>query len=996
MTGSRDDITRTSLSGPLMAAALLLCLALAWAIYDEGFGQRPWKGYQEQFRVLYTAHLRNLRPTAASAEQALYDSPELRDMERQLDEAERTAAPRLQQIRLALGGTRARLETITGPLQDARARIATLVYGLDHAADTVARLAIQQRIDRVRQGPFLVDAERYTLDGLEARFNALRAEEAQLAGEETAIGRTAAELRRRRNEYLSDLAGGVTTQRIDSLLRKMETFPIAIRQIHVAESELVDRCESCHLGIRDPLAWAVGDTSGPRVFARHSSPELLTLHDPERFGCSPCHNGNGSATSSVEKAHGLNRGWPWALFDAKHQEAGCLQCHRQQRILDYASVLTRGRDLYQTKGCAACHRYEGFDREVDALTATREEIRRVEREAARDRLEVPLELTRGDSAPSNDEARQHYARATSLRLAIGNLAARLAELRDQAAFLAQDRKAVGPSLKDVRLKLRKSWIPVWLNDPQGFRPGTNMPHFRLADEERRAVAAFVWQAGVDTPGVPPQPRGDPARGRESFETRGCLGCHSIGEGQARVGDSFAPNLSRLGEKADYNYVARWIHDPRERTTLMAMPGFRLSWAESRDIASYLTSLKRADASYPSDVSYMDDPRLAESGRGLVNRYGCANCHEIRGFENVPRVGTELTREGSKPIEQLDFGLLAGPARREGWYSPTGFLERKLTEPAIYDRGREKAPGDRLRMPDIALTAADVQALATLLIGSVDMPIQGAFRTVPAAFRYEPTGAAKDLQEGWWIVKKYNCMGCHAIQAAQASSLSALPRYQDPDWKEKLPPALHQEGARVNPWWLARFLANPSLNETDPDRNGVRSYLQIRMPTFNFSPNEIRALVRFFEAQAGQADPYVAPRLEPLDARERDAARALFSSRVSVCVKCHVVGDPRHDRAATAPDLLLVAGRLKPDWTARWMVEPQELSPGTAMPAKLFRRVDGRWMFAGRTPGAVQGYTKDHAQLLVRYMFQLTADEQRRLLRSLPASPSARPTGGRRP
>ena len=127
MAGSRNDITRTSLSGPLLAAALLLCAGLAWAIYDEEIGQRPWKGYQEQFRALFSAHLRSLRPAAASAEQAMHDSPELREIERQLDEAERTAAPRLQQIRAALTAIRARFETMAGPLQDARARIATLV-----------------------------------------------------------------------------------------------------------------------------------------------------------------------------------------------------------------------------------------------------------------------------------------------------------------------------------------------------------------------------------------------------------------------------------------------------------------------------------------------------------------------------------------------------------------------------------------------------------------------------------------------------------------------------------------------------------------------------------------------------------------------------------------------------------------------------------------------------------------------------------------------------
>ena len=56
------------------------------------------------------------------------------------------------------------------------------------------------------------------------------------------------------------------------------------------------------------------------------------------------------------------------------------------------------------------------------------------------------------------------------------------------------------------------------------------------------------------------------------------------------------------------------------------------------------------------------------------------------------------------------------------------------------------------------------------------------------------------------------------------------------------PVLTSEGARVNPEWLRGFLANPALSTTDTDRDGVRSYLQVRMPTFYFSDNEIRSLV----------------------------------------------------------------------------------------------------------------------------------------------------------
>ena len=62
-----------------------------------------------------------------------------------------------------------------------------------------------------------------------------------------------------------------------------------------------------------------------------------------------------------------------------------------------------------------------------------------------------------------------------------------------------------------------------------------------------------------------KPQGDPEKGKEAFETRGCMACHSMGEGNQKQGGTFAANLSREGEKANYDYLVRWIHNPRERT-----------------------------------------------------------------------------------------------------------------------------------------------------------------------------------------------------------------------------------------------------------------------------------------------------------------------------------------------------------------------------------------------------------------------------------------------
>jgi mono/diheme cytochrome c family protein len=422
-----------------------------------------------------------------------------------------------------------------------------------------------------------------------------------------------------------------------------------------------------------------------------------------------------------------------------------------------------------------------------------------------------------------------------------------------------------------------------------------------------------------------------------------------------------------------------------------MPSLRLTVDEARDIASYLITLKHADASY-TPAAYMDDPQLFDKGKALVRNYGCAGCHEISGLEDEGRIGAELTTEGSKPIDRFDFGRLTEVAKRgvpiqpsgtptnkEGhdWYDQKGFIEAKLRNPGVFDYNRSEP---QLKMPKPNVTNADITALTTFLLGSVDQQF-------PPEYMYKPGDQRRDIQEGLWIISKYNCMGCHQVRIGQESVLQNLPMYQGEN-KANLPPALTTEGARVDPNWLQRFLANPALNTTELHRNGVRSYLQLRMPTFMFSDDEIQKLVKFFAAASSQVQPYIPPPLDPLTAPEKTMARELFTSPGAPCLKCHATGNPAHDQNASAPNFLLARDRLKPAWTLRWITDPAKIIPGTSMPSGLFRREGDHWVFSGPLPASFHGYSRDHADLLVRYMFQLTPEEQRSLLGRTPPA-----TGG---
>ena len=78
----------------------------------------------------------------------------------------------------------------------------------------------------------------------------------------------------------------------------------------------------------------------------------------------------------------------------------------------------------------------------------------------------------------------------------------------------------------------------------------------------------------------------------------------------------------------------------------------------------MTQKKQEPSAYP-EASFMDDPELKEEGKKWIRHYGCAGCHEISGIEDEGRIGTELTYEGSKPIERLDFALFTEVAQRGG-------------------------------------------------------------------------------------------------------------------------------------------------------------------------------------------------------------------------------------------------------------------------------------------------------------------------------------------
>jgi cytochrome c2 len=1065
-----DPITSYSFTFPLLIASLLLIVTVAWSFWDEVYGLRPWRSYQSRFSSAYSKYLDKAVQNQKKQEDAVYSSPEYKRLSAQVDDLQKSTKTQDEDIAKQIALLDEQRAALGDAFKDARGKIGHLVYQYEivPAEDKNAKAKALKEVTDGRKGIWKVDwplsdgkiqqDKPFTADELNDTFTSIMAQRATLVGKRAEINKPAKEASDTLALYVSEKLPGLNSTSLDSLRRSMKDFDERIIQINVnppgaslnnlGGAGLVDRCQSCHVGT-DPryvppqITLTKADLgmakSTDAPFTSHPDIDLLKWHPLEKFGCSPCHGGNGRAIDSVRRGHGRYEHWLWPLYYRENFEAGCQQCHAGDMVTEHAPVLNEGKQLYRAKGCVGCHRFNGFDNQDEQLVSARQRILAIQKTKGDDEQEIPRLQKLGDNAPDNVAAEKFYGQATNLTVEISRMDAEREALEGRSHNLIQEIKKVGPDLKEARQKLHKEWIPYWVAHTTEFRPTTKMPQFRFAAGDVEAISAFIWQNALTGPALDHQQPGNSAHGKQLLESRGCLACHSVGEGSNSVGGTFAANLSRVGEKDNYDYLVRWVHNPRQRTRPYCsyekrdlgpedyakhnlpfvfdeqhsrcpndnhelvveqptvMPSLRLSPDDARDVASYLITLKHPDATY-ADASFMDDPAQAAKGKELVRHYGCAGCHEISGFEDEGRIGTELTNEGSKPIERLDFALFTEDAKRgilpDGkksergpWFDSKGFFEEKLRNPGLYDQGKYHAnPMDALRMPKPNLQSnGELEALVTMLLGSTDP-------TLPPEYMFKPFDRRRYIEDGWWIVTKYNCIGCHQIDVGQKTVLQTLPFYQGEN-KANLPPVLTTEGARVNPEWLRQFLANPSLSSTDTNRNGVRQYLQVRMPTFYLSDDEIRKVVLFFQALSSQPTPFIPPSVKPLDPTETAMARSLFTSPAAPCLKCHMTGNAEHDKNASAPNFLLARERLQPAWTERWITDPAKIIPGTAMPSGLFRKEGDRWVFAGPVPGSMEHYTGDEANLLVRYMFSLTPQEQSALLGRTPSGGGAKPAGG---
>jgi mono/diheme cytochrome c family protein len=606
-----------------------------------------------------------------------------------------------------------------------------------------------------------------------------------------------------------------------------------IQQIWIPELQVVDRCTTCHVALKEANLSEIS----AQPFRKHPAmPHSLT-----EFGCVVCHRGQGPATSS-EEAHHATEAWEEPLLPAKYMEASCGQCHFAP--LRGTPLLNEGRRLLDRKGCVHCHNIKLADGSVMQPADDPPPLNHIAEKTTREWIFAFVKnpqayaatATMPNFAFSDDNARDISAFLIAQSAPSGYGSKLAAKQAKPASTYANDANALaegtslygqsfcaschatqnaggnlvggdlGPELTRIGSKAKPEWLEEWIRDPNRYDADTTMPHYRFNDKQVGLLTNYLLSKSdsdlLANVKLEPATQQQIEHGRALIVECGCASCHKI-EGIKKP-ENFAPDLSREGSKpfaqltfpkgvnhALPDYISSKIRDPRTFGPNLKMPKYTLTPAELDSLSTALLSLTDRANSLPSGlrIGSRRESKYQPGGRAgrLISDLRCFSCHAINGRGGD--MATDLTWEGSSVQRQWLVDFLKNP---------------NTLRPALIRR-----------MPKFNLTDAEINTLTDYMLTVYQSPSIDS-ETIPGG---SPTPQLVD-QGRQLYYSKYRCQSCHIIDPKQD--------------KGYIGPVLSQVGLRLTPAWTFNWFKDPQLlrpgsqepnqHMTDEDARAMTAYM----------------------------------------------------------------------------------------------------------------------------------------------------------------------------
>jgi cytochrome c1 len=608
-------------------------------------------------------------------------------------------------------------------------------------------------------------------------------------------------------------------------------FQGGIQQVWLPELSVVDRCNSCHVGLKEA---SLADVP-TQPYRTHP----VIPHKLDQFGCTVCHRGQGAATT-VAEAHSSTLAWEQPILPAKYIESSCGQCHRGS--LPGTPQLNQGRTLLAREGCLHCHTVKLPDGRTLKATDDPPSLSHIADKTTREWIFAWLKdpqvyastATMPNFKLTDDDTRDIsaflIANSTPLAGDTATLSAKASS--DPAAgaslygesFCASCHAVqnaagnmvggdVGPELTKVGSKVKPGWLQAWLRNPRAYDPETGMPHYRFNDSQVATLSGFLLAKSDSDllakvslqPATPEQI----AHGKRLVTDYGCASCHEIAG--IKKPENFAPNLSQIGSKPVTqlvflpgmqhslpDYIATKIKQPRAFGQGLKMPQYTFTPAQIDSLTTVLLSLNDRSHTLPPALAVPGTPESDYQPAGkagkLMTDLACFSCHRINGHGGD--MAPDLTWEGSSVQREWLVQFFKNP----------GTLRPSLIR----------------RMPRFNLTDSEVNELTDYIMTVYQNPAVDRDSMPLSGYSQGEVELGRQLFYG-----KYSCQGCHIVDTKTD--------------KGYIGPTLTHVGSRLTGAWIYQWMKNPQSLRTGTAE-----------PNRAMSDEDARALTAFLISQKGGA------------------------------------------------------------------------------------------------------------------------------------------------
>ncbi len=785
--------------------SLLLFIGTIWAVVNEVTTRRPWKDYQDRYLTLSEQKWNDRLKDAYSS----FDSAAYQQLKVELNSAE--AALQSKEYMEAKSG----INTIEEQLLDA-SRDFTFAKSRSDEAYYFWKKSIHEG-EEDQGWKKKVDEYGLQMSKFNARVEDLTAREDSLKKIVSSYDRIVKGVRSKVKPLFTAIDNARTK------LNRVLASTVKIRQVMVNDFDRtnfgtrkarIDRCQTCHMGWNDDNM-----DDAPQPFTKHPLQELLKIHDPETFGCTPCHRGQGPALTAG-MAHGdADKYWEWPLLKGKEVYASCNSCHWNELYVKYGDRINKAKQLLVESGCFGCHEIKGYTDVAKIAPELNQLLAKTRPEWIFRWVRNPKDYNPHTRMPNfrfdDEQAEAITAYLTNVakdnpyhaQKGIGsggnpekgkglveNIGCKGCHVIGDDTRMRQARETsydIAPELTRAGSKLDPDWMFEWVKNPRHFRPDARMPNLRLTDQEAHDVVAYLTTL-KDNRHFEQKTLSldDPAKvkmGEKLIREYGCHGCHAI-KGMEKEG-RVSVDLANIGRKrmdeidfGDTKIPHTWddwifnkVKDARVYATdriASKMPVFALADSEIVILRTLLRGFTKDTPEADYQKPYDRTEQALEAGRKITEYYNCINCHQIEEMGGAIKALTDdegmapplLRPEGVKVQEVWLHDFLKGPTPIRPWLS--------------------------FRMPTFGLTDSEITTITRyfLAIHKKEIEIRD-YRSFQPDPQYVTVGKK--------LFDEFQCLSCHYT--------GRIPEGKTPS---DLAPNLVMAKNRLKPDWILDWLSDP--------------------------------------------------------------------------------------------------------------------------------------------------------------------------------------------